>query len=155
MLLSLKAADSDRALEFQKETDGVPAPPDDPNQLGIDTGTDSEAEKIDEALDWLQNPPERAKEDKRGQGETLITGQKVRKYKGSTRPPGIEPYVWARLLTTKERKEPIDEYETYLKGLRAASQAGEPADLVVEPVSGPVVLGKEAASASAAASSAK
>ena len=52
MLLSLKAADSDRALESQKETDGVPALPDDPNQLGGDTGTDSEAEKIDEALDW-------------------------------------------------------------------------------------------------------
>ena len=82
--------------------------------------------------------------------DTLITGQKVRKYMGSTIPPGIEPYVWARLLTTKERKELVDEYETYLRGLRAASQAGEPADLVVEPVSGPVVLGKEAASASAA-----
>ena len=160
MLLSLKAVDKER-LEYyggsaSRETDQPPPQvPDDPNQLGVGTGSESETEKIDEALDWLQNPPEGAKEDRRGQGETLITGQKVRKYKGSRRPPGIEPYVWARLLTTKERKELIDEYETYLKGLREASRAGEPADIVVDPVGGPVVLGEGAASASAAAARTK
>ena len=56
MLLSLKAVDQER-LEYyggraSRETDQPPPQvPDDPNQLGVGIGSESETEKIDEALD--------------------------------------------------------------------------------------------------------
>ena len=69
-------------------------------------------------------------EDKLGQGEVLPYGRTVRKYKGSRRPPGIDPDVWARLFTTQERKRLIDEYQAYLDGLKEARASGTPAELV-------------------------
>ena len=45
--------------------------------------------------------------DERGKGE-VVDGRKVRKYKGSTRPPGIMPEFWQR-ATLKDRGEAIAE----------------------------------------------
>ena len=69
-------------------------------------------------------------EDRRGKGESQITGRKVRKYSGSTRPPGIDPQVWFKVLKAKDRKQLIDQYEAYLAKLQEAHKKGEPPDLV-------------------------
>ena len=72
-------------------------------------------------------------EDMRGKGEVLPDGRVVRAWKGSSRVPGIDPDVWAKLYTTKEKRELIEAYEKYLKGVKAAKAGGEPPDLVDPP----------------------
>ena len=56
------------------------------------------------------NPPRPA--DKRGEAETLPEGN-VRKYTGSTRPPGISSAQWT-LSSPKKKRDVIEEYERAL-----------------------------------------
>ena len=58
-------------------------------------------------------------EDRRGKGETQITGRKVRKYVGSKRPPGIDPQVWFKVLKARDRERLIKQYEDYVAKLQA------------------------------------
>ena len=44
---------------------------------------------------------------------------KVRRYKGTTRPPGIHPQIWSKVFTNKERKQAAEEYEEELRFERA------------------------------------
>jgi len=62
--------------------------------------------------------------DVRGQGGE-VAGRKVRKYKGSSRPPDVDPDVWARIYTAKDKEQAIKAYLEKLKasGDRAPAQA--------------------------------
>ena len=51
-------------------------------------------------LDWVGLFGAGPQDDMRGKGEVLPHGRTVRPWKGSKRPPGIDPDVWARLFTT-------------------------------------------------------
>jgi len=55
-------------------------------------------------------PPPRVAGDERGKGEADVSGRRVRRYAGSSRPPGIDPMAWSRLYSRKEKKEAIAEY---------------------------------------------
>ena len=46
---------------------------------------------------------------------STLTGRKIRKYSGSTRPEGIDPYMWSHFASAKERKEAKELYEAELK----------------------------------------
>ena len=65
----------------------------------------------------------------RGAGEEDVFGRRVRKYKGSSRPPGIDPTVWSRMYTPKEKKKAIEEYLASLErtGDPGASSSAAPA----------------------------
>jgi len=68
-------------------------------------------------------PPPRVAGDERGKGEADVSGRRVRKYAGSSRPPGIDPMAWSRLYSRKEKKEAIAEY---LASLEPPGDAGAP-----------------------------
>jgi len=74
-------------------------------------------------------PPPRAASDVRGMGEADVSGRPIRKYAGSSRPPGIDPMAWSRLYSRKEKKEAIAEYLSSLEppGGAGASSAAAPA----------------------------
>ena len=50
---------------------------------------------------------------------------KVRRYRGTSRPPGIHPDMWNKVLTAKERKLLAAEYEEKLRREREGA-AGQP-----------------------------
>ena len=63
--------------------------------------------------------------------EATPDGREVRKWKGSTRVPGIDPDVWSKLYTIKDRGRITEEYERYLQGARLNAAANDlPVDLV-------------------------
>ena len=68
----------------------------------------------------------------RCKGEVLPDGRIVRPYKGSLRPPGIDPDVWARLFTTRERQQLINDYEQYVKGIMKEKEAGNPPEVAAD-----------------------
>ena len=84
-------------------------------------------------MSWVGVYGQGPKEDLRGKGEVLPSGV-IRPYTGSRRPPGIDSDVWAKLFNTKERRELINAYECYIKGVRDTRAEGlVPAD-TVDPV---------------------
>ena len=54
--------------------------------------------------------------DLRGQGGLTQHGRYVRPYKGSSRPPHVDPVVWEQIYSKKDKQECIREY---LESLRA------------------------------------
>ena len=56
--------------------------------------------------------------DTRGEGE-IIEGAKIRKYLGSTMPPGIPPVTWKK-MTHQTKKDAIEEHLTNLGALQDA-----------------------------------
>ena len=56
--------------------------------------------------------------DTRGQGGYTKEGRYIRPYKGSTRPPHVDPVVWEGIYTAKDKEQCIKEY---LDSLRVAS----------------------------------
>ena len=61
--------------------------------------------------------------DLRGQGGLTQGGRKVRPYKGSTRPPHVDPVVWEQFYTKKDKQQCIKEY---LDSLRVSGALAEP-----------------------------
>ena len=68
------------------------------------------------------------------------TGRVVRRRTGSQRPSGIDPDVWAKFYTIKDRAKVVKEYGHYLAAVKAAVEAGESPDSVPVPAY-PAVLG--------------
>ena len=64
---------------------------------------------------------------------STLTGRKIRKYSGSTRPEGIDPYIWSHFASAKERKEARELYEAELK---AKGEAGKDGVLGNDPFKG-------------------
>ena len=81
-------------------------------------GVDRPESEMPEGFDWVGMFGAGPQEDMRGKGEVLPDGRVVRAWKGSSRVPGIDPDVWAKLYTTKEKRELIEAYEKYLKGVK-------------------------------------
>ena len=54
--------------------------------------------------------PEDDRTDKRGQGGTALSGRVTRPYKGSTRPPNIDPDVWNKMFTLGDKRKAVEEY---------------------------------------------
>ena len=74
-------------------------------------GVDRPESEMPQGLDWVGMFGAGPQEDMRGKGEVLPDGRVVRAWKGSSRVPGIDPDVWARLYTTKEKRALIEAYE--------------------------------------------
>ena len=68
-------------------------------------------------------PPALPVEDVRGQAGVTPQGTVVRGYKGSKRPPDIDPYVWT-MYTRKQRADEVARYEKELETRRKSQQAG-------------------------------
>ena len=65
--------------------------------------------------------------DARGQGDICeVTGVPIRRYKGSTRPPGINPEVW-RMYTAKDKRTAIAKYLDEIEKDSAARARPTPA----------------------------
>ena len=60
--------------------------------------------------------------DARGQGGYTKEGRYIRPYKGSTRPPHVDPVVWEGIYSAKDKRLCIEEY---LNSLRAAGAPTE------------------------------
>ena len=77
-------------------------------------GASQEAPPVPSGLSWVDVFGAGPQDDMRGKGDVLPDGRVVRPYNGSKRPPGIDPDVWARLFTTRERQLLINDYESYI-----------------------------------------
>ena len=113
-------------VESEKSTSAFPGQLD-PDVDG-EAAEQSAGESGDDLFGWVGGGDGEPKEDLRGRGEVHPDGRTVRKWAGSSRPPGIDSDVWHRLYTASEKKQLIREYEDYLKGVKRDMDAGVPAD---------------------------
>ena len=82
-----------------------------PEQEEVASGSvGSDSAQADEAPFPEGSVPSEGK-DERGEGG-VIDGRKVRRYEGSTRPPGISPELWS-ISTPRQKKATIAIYEKY------------------------------------------
>ena len=75
-------------------------------------------------MEWMKHGTGADALDRRGQGEVLPTGRVVRPWKGSKRPPGIDPDVWARFYITREKAQFSKQYDDWLAARRAELEEG-------------------------------
>ena len=83
-----------------RSTDAPGAPIDEDTEEGTARAVPDSPEApifpSEDPLAWAVTVPDgQERRDTRGEGEVTGIGRKVRKYKGSKRPPGIDPEVWS------------------------------------------------------------
>ena len=92
------------------------------------TGGPSDKVEVDEPIPAPDFHGLNAASDARGSGDVSeLSGLPTRKYAGSTRPPGIDPTLWANFYTAKDKREAIAEYVAKLEHEVTVARGAAPA----------------------------